>query len=157
LAELEGTVFRDEPREPRVADIVWLHVNPLGMYAGAYALISPLSLLDAGYLAAAFAAWNVAIAGGLWPRRTNVAVHGLALGFTLPAIAIARVFNGTAITAGWAVEGALVIALAMRQRLAWLRVAGVALFTVAVWQTLTLLSTPAPASQVLLLNPRAAC
>ena len=157
LAELEATVFRDEPRDVRAADIAWIHVNPLIMYAGAYALISPVSFDKAGYLAAAFAVWNGGLAGALWRRREALAVHLLAVGFTLTAIAIALLFNGAAVTAGWAVEGAAVIALAMRQRIVWMRAAGLLLFAVAVGQTLAMLSTTAPASHVVLLNPRAAC
>jgi len=45
----------------------------------------------------------------------------------------------------------------VRQRIAWLRIAGVLLFAVAVAQTLLLLAAPAPASQVVLLNQRAGC
>src|SRR5262249_32487018 len=157
LAEIEGTVFRDEPRDVRRTDIAWVHLNPLAMYAGAYLLVSPVSLVNAGYLAAAFAVWQGVIAAAFWRRRAELAVHFVAVAFTLAAIAIGLIFNGTAITAGWAVEGAVVIALAIRQRLTWLRVAGVLLFAVAVGQTLMLLSTPPPAVYSVFLNQRAAC
>jgi uncharacterized membrane protein len=157
LAEFESTVFRDEPREPGGADVAWIHLNPLVMFAGAYLLISPNSLLDAGYLAAAFAAWNITIAAALWKRRASLAVHVLAVGFTLSAIAIALIFRGAAVTAGWAVEGALVVMIAIRQRLAWLRIAGVLLFAIAIAQTIGLLTTPTEASHVIFFNARAAC
>lgn len=156
-AELEGTVFGDEPRPPRGADIASVHLNPLVMYAGAYVLLLPVSVETTGHLAAGVAVWNAALAGALWSRRTNLAVHFLAVSFTLVAIAIGLLYNGTAVTAGWAVEGALVIVLAIRQRLAWMRVAGVVLFAIAVLQSIDLLLSPAPAGQVLLMNPRAAC
>jgi uncharacterized membrane protein len=157
IAELEGTLFRDETRDVGQADIFWLHLNPLVMYAGAYVLISPVSFDRAGYLAAAFAAWHGIVAGWLWNRRAALAIHFAAVGFTLAAIAIALLFSGTAITAGWAVEGAVVIALGIRQRLGWLRAAGVLLFAVAVGQTIALLSSVAPIDHVVFLNPRAAC
>src|SRR5262249_648376 len=157
LAEIEGTVFRDEPRDVRRTDIAWVHLNPLAMYAGAYLLVSPVSLVNAGSRAAAFAVWQGVIAAAFWRRRAELAVHFVAVAFTLAAIAIGLIFNGTAITAGWAVEGAVVIALAIRQRLTWLRVAGVLLFAVAVGQTLMLLSTPPPAVYSVFLNQRAAC
>ena len=157
LAELELTFFRDEAREPVWTDIAWIHLNPLATYAGVYLLVSPVSLVNAGYLAAAFAAWQGAIVVLLWQRRNGLALHYLAVGFTLAAIAIALVFSGTAITAAWAVEGAVVIALGGRQRLDWLRIAGVVLFGVAVAQTVRLLASPAPVTHVVFLNPRAAC
>ena len=157
LAQLEGTVLRDEPRELEAADVAWMHLNPLAMYAGAYLLISPGSYVNAGYVAAAFAAWHAIFAAWLWRVRPQVAMHYLAVGFTLSAVAIGLIFQGTAITAGWAVEGAVVIALGARQRLPWMRAAGGILFAVAVVQTIQLLLTPAPASQAVLLNPRAAC
>jgi uncharacterized membrane protein len=157
LAELEGTVFRDEPRDVQGIDIAWIHLNPLAMYAGAYALISPLSLVNAGYLAAAFAAWHGLLASALWRKRLGLALHVLVVGLTLAAVAIALIFNGTAITAGWAVEGALVIALAIRQRLAWLRAAGLLLFAIAVGQTVALSLSPVEASHVIIFNERVAC
>ena len=127
------------------------------MYAGAYLLISPVSLVNAGYLAAAFAVWNGIAAGMLWRRRTEVAVHYLAVGFTLAAIAIALLSSGAAITVGWSIEGAAVIMIAIRQRLAWMRIAGVLLFTIAVVQTIGLLSVTPEASHVIFLNAHAAC
>jgi uncharacterized membrane protein len=157
LAELEGVVWRDEPRLLAGTDIAWVHLNPLVMYGGAYLLLYPLSIDTTGDLAAAFAAWNAVLAAVLWTRRTELAVHFVAVAFTLVAVAIGLLFNGTAVTAGWAVEGALVIILAIHQRLPWLRAAGILLFGVAVMQTLSLLAGPAPASHVVLLNPRAAC
>jgi uncharacterized membrane protein len=157
LAELEGTLFRDEPRAVRAPDIAWVHVNPLAMYLGAYVLISPVSYDRAGDVAAAFASWHGIIAAGLWRRRAELAIHFAAIGFTLAAIAIALLFSGTAVTAGWAVEGAVGIALGIRQRLAWLRIAGLLLFATAIGQTIALLSTAAPIGHVIFLNPRAAC
>src|SRR5204863_7557688 len=104
-----------------------------------YLLISPASFVNAGYLAAAFAVWNGGLAAALWRRRAALALHFLAVGFTLAAIAIALLLNGAAVTAAWAVEGAVVIALATKQRQAWLRIAGILLFAVAVAQTIGLL------------------
>ena len=49
------------------------------------------------------------------------------------------------------------IALGLRQRLTWLRVAGLLLFAVAVGQTIAMLSTAVPASHVVFWNARAAC
>src|SRR5262249_13018190 len=147
----------DGPSDVRRTDIAGVRLNPLAMSAGAYLLVSPVSLVNAGYLAAAFAVWQGVVAAAFWRRRAELAVHFVAVAFTLAAIAIGLIFNGTAITAGWAVEGAVVIALAIRQRLSWLRVAGVLLFAVAVGQTLMLLSTPPPAVYSVFLNQRAAC
>ena len=157
LAELEGAVLRDEPRDVGGTDVAWVHLNPLVMYAGAYVLLYQITIEDAGYLAAGFAVWNAGVAAALWRRRTELAVHFLAVALTLVAIAIALIFNGAAVTAGWAVEGALVILLGIRQRLAWMRLAGILLFGIAIVQAIDLLLSPAPASQVVLLNPRAAC
>jgi uncharacterized membrane protein len=157
LAVLERTVWRDEPREPGAADIAWLHVNPLGLYAAAYLLLYRLSVATTGHVAVGFAVWNAAIAAALWTRRPMLAVNFLSVALTLAAIATALLLDGAAVTAGWAVEGALVIVLAIRQDLSWMRVAGVALFGVAVAQTIALLASAPPTSQLVLLNPRAAC
>jgi uncharacterized membrane protein len=157
LSELESTVLRDEPRDTGGADVAWIHLNPLVMFGGAYLLLTPISLLNTGYLAAAFGLWNIGIAALLWKRRAGLGVHYLAVGFTLGAVAIALIFRGAAITAGWAVEGALVIMIAIRQRLTWLRIAGIILFAIAIAQTLGLLSETAEASYVIFASSRAAC
>jgi uncharacterized membrane protein len=124
---------------------------------GVYLLFSPVSFVNTGYFAAAFAAWNAIAGAGLWKRRLELAVHFVAVAFALAAFAIALIFSGAAVTAGWAIEGAAVIVLAIRQRLTWLRVAGVLLFAIAVGQTLGLLSAPVESGHVIVFNARFAC
>jgi hypothetical protein len=60
-------------------------------------------------------------------------------------------------TIGWAAEGAIVIALGLRERRDWLRIGGAALFLVALARTADLLVSPAPIHQAPLLNAPAAC
>ena len=63
------------------------------------------------------------LAGTLVRRRRDQALHFVALGFTLLAIAIALQFDGPAVTIGWAAEGAVVVALGLRERRDWMRAA----------------------------------
>ena len=155
LAQVRRGLLRKPGPDP--VGLAWLHLNPLGMYAAAYLLVEPISIDKAGYLAAAFAVWQGALAAWLWTRRREQALHLVAVGCTLAAIAVALLFDGPAVTAAWAVEGALVIALGLREDLGWMRAAGVLLFAVAVGQTLARLGTQAPVNQIVFLNPRAAC
>lgn len=157
LTELEATIVRDEPRAPGPADIAWVHLNPLVVFAGVYMLLWMVNVDASGRVAAGFAVWNALVAVALWRRHAVLAVHFLAVALTLAAIAITLTWSGTAVTAGWAVEGALVIMLGIRQRLTWLRTAGIVLFVIAVAQTLAVLTTTAPASDVLVFNTRTAC
>ena len=57
------------------------------------------------------------------------------------SIAIALQFDGPAVTIGWAVEGAVVIALGLRERRDWLRMGGVVLFAVAFGHAMSLLAS----------------
>jgi len=136
--------------------VAWLHLNGLLMFAAAYFLIEPIRIAYTAPVAAAFAAWNGAIAAGLLSRRRDYAIHFVALAFTLLSIAIALQFDGPAVTVGWAAEGAAIIALGLRERRDWLRLGGLTLFAVAVMRTLEmLLGHPAPINQTLILNARA--
>ena len=89
-------------------------------------------------------------------RRRDHAIHFAGLGFTLLSIAIALQFDGPAVTLGWAVEGAVIIALGLRERRDWLRMGGVVLFVIAVGQMLSLLFSDAPVGHAVFLNMRAA-
>jgi uncharacterized membrane protein len=136
--------------------VVWLHANGLLMFAGAYFLIEPIWLAVTGPLAAALALGQWGIAAALVTRRRDHAIHFAALGFTLMSIAIALQFDGPAVTVGWAAEGAVVIALGMRERRSWLRAAGAALFVVAFGLAMSLLSEDRAVSEAVLFNPHAA-
>ena len=152
-AQLHNLFTRDEARE---SDIAWIHLNGLLMFAAAHFLIEVNHLAVTGMFAASFAAWHAVLAAALLKRRRDVALHFGALGFTLLSIAIALEFDGAAVTIGWACEGAAIVALGLRERHDWLRVGGVALFAIAMFQAIGLLITPAPLHHVVVLNPRAA-
>jgi uncharacterized membrane protein len=72
-------------------------------------------------------------------------------------VAIALQFDGPWVTVGWAAEGAVVIALGLREKRGWLRAAGTLLFAVAIARLLQLQFAPPRLDQVVLLNRRAAC
>jgi uncharacterized membrane protein len=152
-AQLHNLVLRDG-RDER--DIVWLHLNGLLMFAAAHFLLEDNHLALTGRFAAIFALWHGVLAAALLERRRDVALHFAALAFTLLSIAIALEFDGAAVTIGWACEGAAIVALGLRERHDWLRVGGVALFAVAIFQAIGLLIAPAPLQHVVMLNPRAA-
>ncbi|HEX9369293.1 MAG TPA: DUF2339 domain-containing protein [Vicinamibacterales bacterium] len=147
-----------ERDEFEVADILWLHGNGLLMFASAYVLIdAAVHTPITGAVAAAFGLWQWGLAAAIVKRRRDHAIHFVTLGFTFLSIAIALQFDGPAITIGWAVEGALVVALGLRERRDWLRMGGVLLFAVAVGRTVMLLASDAPVGHVVFLNSRAAC
>ena len=144
-------------RALRPSEIAWLHVNALLMFAAAYFLLETTHLAVTGPLAAAFAIWQALLAAAFWTRDRERGIHFAALACTLLAIAIALQFDGPAVTVGWAAEGAAVIALGLIERRDWLRFGGTVLFVIAILRTLDLLMSPAPASYVVVANPRAAC
>lgn len=154
LAVQLRVILEEERIDPLT--VAWLHLNGLLMFAAAYFLIEPIRIAYTAPVAAAFAAWNGAIAAGLLSRRRDYAIHFVALAFTLLSIAIALQFDGPAVTVGWAAEGAAIIALGLRERRHWLRLGGLALFAVAVVRTIEmLLGHQAPINQMPVLNERA--
>jgi uncharacterized membrane protein len=151
-AQLRAMLERDEFSPVAV---IWLHLNGLLMFAGAYFLIEPVHVAVTGAAAAGFAVWNGALAALLFGRRRDYALHFTALAFTLLSIAIALQFDGPAVTVGWAAEGAVIVALGLHERRDWLRLGGIVLSAIAVSRTLELLFDVAPINQAVLLNPRA--
>jgi uncharacterized membrane protein len=152
-AQLHNLFTRDDAGE---SDIAWIHLNGLLMFAAAHFLLEVDHLAVTGTFAASFAVWHGVLAAALLKRRRDVALHFVALGFTLLSIAIALEFDGAAVTIGWACEGAAIVALGLLERRDWLRIGGTALFGVALFQTIALLIAPAPLHHVVALNPRAA-
>jgi len=155
-AQLQIITGGDRMRSARPVEIAWLHLNGLLMFGAAYFLLEDTHLALTGPLAAVFAAWHGVLAAALLQRYRDHALHFAALAFSLLSIAVALQFDGPAVTVGWAVEGAAIVALGLHERRDWLRAAGALLFTVAVVRTLELLASVEPANHVVLLNPRAA-
>jgi Predicted membrane protein (DUF2339) len=155
-AQLRRTLQDEQAPPLGIADVAWLHLNGLLMFAGAYAMISAWWLAIAAPLAAGGAALQAVLAWLVNARQRDQALHFAALGFTLLSIAIALQFDGPAVTIGWAAEGAVVIALGLRERRDWMRGAGVILFAVALGLAMTLLFTQRAASEAPLFNPHAA-
>jgi len=137
-------------------DVLWLHLNGLIMFAGAYGLISAVHASSTGATAGAFAVWQGILAAAMLRLRRDQALHFAALGFTLLTIAIALQFQGPAVTVGWAAEGAVVVALGLRERRDWLRAAGALLFGIALIRAV-LLVLGTPIYGEVLLNPNASC
>ena len=156
LAAQLRQAFAEHSSGPGVADIAWLHLNGLLMFAGAYFLIDAVDVAITGTVAAAFAVWQGLIAGALLTRRRDLALHFAGLGFTLLSIAIALQFDGPAVTIGWAAEGAAIIALGLHERRNWLRAAGVVLFAIAIGRAMALLTDERAVGEAVLLNARAA-
>jgi uncharacterized membrane protein len=138
-------------------DIVWLHGNGLVMFTGAYLLVEAVRVSAAGALAGTLGLWQWALAAIFVRRSRDLAVHFVALGFTLITIAIALQFDGPAVIVGWAAEGAVLLALGVREGRGWLRAGGAVLLSIAIGRSAALVLSPAPLAQAVLLNRRTAC
>src|SRR5262249_53141372 len=136
------------------ADIALLHLNGLVTYFGLYLLFgSRYAGVDAT-VAAGFAIVNLICALVVRSRSRDQALHFIALACTFAMIVMALELSGPWITIGWATEAVLVTWLALHERRAWLRVAGLALFAAAVGRLVALQMAPPVAGQLLLLNAR---
>src|SRR5262249_1103621 len=133
---LAAQLYRESERAPLAeADIVWTHLGALTMFASAYLLIDAIRSSATGAVAAGFAVWHGLLAAGLFARNRGRAMHLAGVAFTLLMVAIGLELEGAAVTIGWAAEGAVVIALGLRERREWLRIGGSALFVVAIART----------------------
>lgn len=138
-------------------DVAHLHANGLGALAGACLLLAPSSSGEAASAAAALALVNFVGAVGVGVEKRDEALHFVALAFTLLTAAIGLQFEGASLTLAWAAEGALVVALALRERRAWLRAGGLLLLAAAVVRLLLLEAARPSLAQTVLLNERGLC
>jgi hypothetical protein len=153
-AQIHAVLERDDFGK---ASVAWLHLNALLMFAGAYILIEPIRVSATAALAAGFAAWHGVLAIATLGRRRDWGLHFAGVAFTLLMIAIGLQFDGATMTIGWAAEGAIVVALGLRERRDWLRLGGAVLFLVALVRTVDLLTSVAPIDTAVLFNARTAC
>jgi uncharacterized membrane protein len=99
------------------------------------------------------AVWNGALAARVRGRFASLWIHGAVLAAAFGAIAVARQFDGPAKPVGWAVLASGLLWLGARESSRWLRACGLALLAISIFQLVDLLFTPAPVSQLVLLNP----
>ena len=136
------------------ADIALLHLNGLVTYFGLYLLLgSRYAAVDAA-VAAGFGIFNLICAFLVRNRSRTQALHFIALAGTFAVIVMALELSGPWITIGWATEAVLVTWLALHERRAWLRVAGLALFAAAVGRLVASQMAPPVPGQLLVLNAR---
>ncbi len=129
IAELRA-LWHDRTRL-RLPDGALLHANALALLIGLLTIVDSPNRADMVFVALGLAAWHVALAGMVRPRHDFAPWHYVALAAAFVATAIALRFDGPVIAIGWAIEGALVVWLGLRQRLAWMRWGGWVLFVVA--------------------------
>ena len=153
LAGVLEIQFRE--RTFNAADIALLHLNSLAAFAGMYLLLESVGAQGAG-LAAAMALVQGIPAAISWRRDREQGLHFLAVGFSFVAVALAQQLEAPWITAGWAAEGAGVIALGLFGRRVWVRRAGLAVSAIATARLITIQFQEPSVDQLLILNQRAA-
>jgi uncharacterized membrane protein len=114
------------------ADIAVIHANGLGLYA---ALAIMLERSHPGLLApiaAVLALWNGGLAAAIVRTHRIFALHVAGVAATLTAMAIATQFDGPWVVVMWAMESAVIVAIAMHTGQRWFRSAGWLLMIIAV-------------------------
>ena len=129
--------------------------NGLAVYAELYILLSGRTPDHLALIATALAAWNGAIAMAVRRWDPVRALHWLGIAATLLAIAIAMKFEGAWIVIMWAMEGAALLAIAMRRGPFAVRVGGWALLLIAAVRWIGPDIQRADVSALVLLNARA--
>jgi uncharacterized membrane protein len=153
VAHLRETLAHDET--PRGADLFLLHANGLWLWAGLALLFEKLALSRLGDMTFLLAAWYALLATGARPRNRDTALHALALALALLAAAIVIEYDGAAVTAAWAVEGAAIAALGLGAGRPWMRVGGLGLLGASLVRLGNDLAGPALAASLPLINVRA--
>jgi uncharacterized membrane protein len=132
----EMRVFLREPERLDAADALLLHLNGLGLLAGLLALIPRWDTDRMAAAAAVVAGSYLVLALLVRSRHRSVPLHYVALASACAAGAISLRFEGAWITVGWAVEGALLVWLGLRERRQWLRLGGALLIGLGSWHGL---------------------
>jgi uncharacterized membrane protein len=152
LAQLDAAMR--ERTVPARAEVLLLHANGLGLFGAGYLILEAWYLERGPAWAAGLAAWNLALAAFCREKNRATALHFVALGATLAAIAIGLQFDGAWITIGWAAEGSAMLWLALGEKRGWLRAGAIALLAFAAVRLVALQMSPTPAGHVVGLNSR---
>ena len=151
-AQLRAIASRGGPSR---IEIVLLHLIGLGTVLAAAAFLSEVRLDLLPLVTATIAVETLAVAAALRGRSFDAALHYLALGATLAAIAVSQRFDGAWVQAGWITQGAGLSWLGLRTRRGWPRAVGGLVLLFSMVQITRLLGEPAPVGQMVLLNPPA--
>lgn len=140
-------LLRDRERlEP--IDVLLLHLNGLGLLAALLALHPRWDTLAMSTTVALVGVFYGLLALFLRPRHASAPLHYGALAAACAAGAIALRFEGAWVTVGWAVEGALVAWLGLRERRQWMRLGGWLLLGLALGHGLEQMAAPASVNTV---------
>lgn len=153
LAELR-TLSRDRERLDAI-DTLLLHLNGLGLLAGLVLLYPRWDTSGMAAMSAGVAAGYALLAAGTRARHESAPLHYVALASACAAAAIALRFEGAWVVMGWAVEGAFLVWLGLRESRQWLRLGGGVLIALAISRGLELLSTRTGVELTAFLNPHA--
>ena len=153
-AQVASVHRRAAPVHP--ADLLLFHANALGSFAVAYSLLELTQRGATGWLALAFATWHGGLGLAAVQRQRDDSIHAAALAFTLLTISVSLLLSGPWMTVAWAAEGGAAIALGLREKRTWFRIAGGLLLAVAIGRLLGLLFSTPRLNQPLLFNRRVA-
>jgi hypothetical protein len=134
-------------------DLVLMYVSAIGVYLGFELALEHRRVAWLPVVALVMAVWNGGLAARLRGRFANLWIHGAVLAAAFGAIAVARQFDGPAKPVGWAVLASGLLWLGVRESSRWLLGCGLVLLAISIFQLVDLLFTPAPVSQLVLLNP----
>jgi uncharacterized membrane protein len=138
-------------------DLLLLHLNGLGLFAGVYVLLARQALQWVPTIGAGLAVLHAALWWWMRERDSHASLHALAVTFTLVAATVGVRLDGAWLTAAWAAEGAAVTWIGLRLQREWFRAGGAVLLIVAIerWLVLSVVQ-PVPASFTLFANEPAA-
>jgi uncharacterized membrane protein len=148
----EVRVFLRERDRLDTIDALLLHLNGLGLLAALIALHPRWDTDAMSVTVAAVGVFYGLLGLFVRPRHTFAPLHYLALASACAAGAIALRFEGAWVTMGWAVEGALLCWLGLRERRQWMRLGGWVLVLLALGHGLEHMARPAPVAALPWLN-----
>lgn len=148
----ELRVFLRERERLSAIDTLLLHLNGLGLLAALLALHPRWDTDAMAVTVALVGVFYLALAAVMRPRHAFAPLHYLALATACFAGALALRYEGAWVTVGWAVEGAFLVWLGLRERRQWLRIGGWILLALGLWHGLEHISAPAPVTMTPWLN-----
>lgn len=135
-------LLRDRARlEP--LDVLLLHLNGLGLLAALLTMHPRWDTLAMSTTVALVGVFYGLLALFMRPRHEAAPLHYGALAAACAAGAIVLRFDGAWVTVGWAVEGALLAWLGLRERRQWMRLGGWLLLALALGHGLEQMAAPA--------------
>ena len=142
------------PNDWQKADLVLLHANALGLFAGLYTILDAFAPGWSPALALGLAVWHGVLARSIRATSAEAGLNSLAMAFAMLGFAIGLKLDDWWAVVGWVIESAAIVWVGLKARREWMRLGGALLFAFSLFNLFNGGFFHPPSGFSVLFNPR---